>query len=129
MVRIPGGNILNTALRVIARQPFDYYAFVSRTTNVVGNDVANYADPLSLTGSVQPVPRNLYANMGLDFQKNYLNFFVERNIIDITRDVSGDYFIFNGRKFQCLSKTAWYAMDGWDQVLTVEVEPDEEEAP
>lgn len=120
---VPGSNLLNKALSVISRQSFQYLAFASRTPNAIGQDVTTYATPVTASGSVQPVPRSLFYNLGLDLQKNYFNFFLAKNVIDIARDVSGDQFVFNGRLFQCLSKTDWYMIDGWDQVLTVEIEP------
>ena len=118
---IPGANILNMATRVIAQQTFYYSMFMSRAVNSLGYDIAQYAPAVTVKGIVQPIPRTLYQNMGLDFQKNFYNFFLPQDIIDIARDVSGDQFTFNGGTYQCLSKTNWSAIDGWVQVLTVEV--------
>lgn len=118
---IPGQNILGMALQVIQKQEFIFFAFLSRKTLPNGNDVPTYAAAVRVTGSVQPAPRQLIMQMGLDLQKTYFNFFLTTGIIDVTRDVSGDQFEFKGRTFQCLSATPWRALDGWDQVLTVEV--------
>ncbi len=118
---IPGSNILNLALSVIQKQSFTYFAFKARTLNAIGFNVAEYKPGIPAKGSVQPIPRNLYQASGLDFQRNYFNFFLSKGIIDIARDVSGDQFEYNGLRFQCLSKTDWYAADGWDQVLCVQV--------
>lgn len=119
---IPGSNILNLALSVIARAPFDYYAFTSRSVNELGQYQANYAAPVPLTGSVQPVPRTLYEQYGLDFQKNYLLFYVSQLVIDVQRDVSGDLMNFGGNTYQCLSNVNWFAMDGWVCVLAVQTQ-------
>lgn len=118
---IPGANVLGLALSIIARQKFQYKAFVSRATADNGMLVSNYDDPVAMSGSVQAVPRNLFANMGLEFNKSYFWFYVERSVVDVTRDVSGDQFLWNGGTFQALSKTPWSAIDGWDAVLTVQV--------
>lgn len=91
---IPGSNLLEIALQVIAPQAFRYYAFIERVTNSIGLDIASYAEPMSLNGSVQPVPRSMMDILGLDMQKNYINVFVSRDVIDIGRDVSGDYLVF-----------------------------------
>lgn len=91
---IPGSNLLNMALSVIAPQKFTYYAFVSRKTGINGLDVATYASPMRVRGSVQPVPRSMYETLGLNLQKTYVNIFIARNIVDLNRDVSGDYIIF-----------------------------------
>lgn len=121
---VPGSNILNMALSVIAKSSFQYYAFVSRTPNEVGQDIATYASPTILRGSVQPIPRSLYQEYGLDFQRNYVNVYISRDMMDIARDVSGDKIIFNRNTYQCVSKTAWDAIDGWDAVLCVQIPND-----
>lgn len=118
---IPGSNILSMALRVIGKQCFQYYAYTSRTLNSIGLYDAIYAPPIPLSGSVQPVPRDLYERYGLDFQRNYINVYLQRSVIDVSRDVSGDQIVFNGVTYQCLSKTPWDAIDGWDAVLCVQV--------
>ncbi len=123
---VPGSNLLGMALRVIARQSFDYYAFIARVKNSAGLFVPDYASPVTLTGSVQPVPRVLYQNLGLDLQRNYLTFYVEKDILDLRRDVSGDKFVFAGLTYQCESITNWFPMDGWVPVLAVQIVGDNE---
>jgi hypothetical protein len=118
---LPGCNLLGMALRVIGQQTFQYYAFVSRATNDIGIDVPTYAAPVPLTGSVQPVPRNLYQVYGLQLDKYYATFFVSQNVLDVTRDVSGDQIGFNGQTFQVEQKTDWFAQDGWDSFLAVKI--------
>lgn len=120
---VPGLNILAMASRLIVQQSFVYEAFVTRTTNSIGLDVPTYATGVPMTGSVQPVNRKFYQFMGLDFQKNYVLFYVQKNILDLTRDVSGDRFVFNGITYQCESKTNWFPQDGWDEVLCIEILP------
>lgn len=119
---IPGSNLLNLALSVIARQQFQYFQFLSRAQNAIGQDIATYAAPLSLSGSVQPVPRELYHDNGLDFQRNYFLFYVSENVIDPRRDVSGDIMNFAGNTYQCISENDWFPIDGWTGVLCVQVE-------
>lgn len=118
---IPGANLLNMALTVIGRQRFEYLAFLSRKPNNVGQDITTYKPPVCLTGSVQPVPRSYYQLYGLDFQRNYQTFFVSKNALDVARDISGDHMIFNRKTYQCVSRTDWFAVDGWESILCVEV--------
>lgn len=124
MTAIPGANILNMAMTIIAKQTFTYSAFLGRVLNSIGMQVPSYATPVVVQGSVQPVPRNLYAQLGLDLQGSYFWFFVPQKIFDVARDISGDQFIFNNKTYQTLSKTAWDALDGWDSVLCVQVPSD-----
>lgn len=121
MVQVPGSNLLGMALRLIAPQQFQYYAWATRSKTANGMWVATYAAPVTMAGSVQPVPRTLYEKYGLDFQKNYVIFYTALNAIDIARDVSGDQFIYAGKKYQAESKTDWFQQDGWDAILAVEV--------
>jgi hypothetical protein len=117
----PGSNILQTALSVIARSPFAYYAFSGRTANDIGQYQATYNPPLNCCGSVQAVPRNLYNFYGLEFQKYYLKFFCSRDAVDVGRDTSGDMIVYSGNNYQVLSITPWYDIDGWVEILAVQV--------
>lgn len=118
---IPGSNLLNTALRVIGNQTFTYTPYVSRSTTANGMYLSTYGDSQQLTGSVHPVPRKLYDDLGLDFQKNYVKVHVSANLIDIARDVSGDKIVFNGVNYQVESRTPWFSIDGWNSLLCVQV--------
>lgn len=121
-MQVPGSNLLNMALRVIAKAQFSYYAFYTRALQGNGQYLSSYSPPVALSGSAQPVPRNLYTQNGLQFDKLYYHFFVPQNVIDVQRDVSGDLMFFNGHTFQCLSITPWFAVDGWVEILAVKVQ-------
>lgn len=119
---VPGSNLLNMALSIIAPQMFEYYQFVSRTPNAVGQDIATYAVPVTYYGSVQPVPRQLFEQYGLEFNRSYMTFFIRQEVFDVTRDVSGDQMFFNGKMYNCLYKTDWFAQDKWVSVLAVRID-------
>jgi|SRR5690242_10757908 len=118
---IPGSNLLNIALRVIARQTVIYYKDRSRSQNSVGQDVTSYAGGVPIVGSFQPVPRQLYEKYGLDLQKDYYTFYTSNNVLDVSRNVSGDQIGFKGERFQCESSNDWFPMDGWVGVLCVKI--------
>ena len=118
---IPGSNILNMALSVIAKTGFQYYKYSSRTANSVGQYESTYNPPQNLLGSVQAVPRNLYEQYGLEFQKRYVKFFVSKDVLDVSRDVSGDMIVYCGNNYQVLSITPWFSVDGWVEILAVQV--------
>jgi hypothetical protein len=118
---VPGSNLLGMALSILGQQSFWYFAFKCREPNEIGQDITQYQPPRMLTGSVQPVPRSLYQQYGLDFDRYYINFYVSKKVLDVARDVSGDQIEFNCKRFQCLSKTDWYPQDGWVAVLAVEI--------
>jgi hypothetical protein len=114
-------NLLNMALTVIAPQAVEYYANTGRTTNAIGIDVAAYAAPVPMRGSLQPVPRTLYQANGLDYEKNYYTFYTPNNVLDVRRDVSGDQITYNGMRLQVLASNDWFPQDGWVGVLCVQV--------
>ena len=118
---VPGSNLLNQALTVIAPQTVQYQRFVSRDTNQIGYDVSVFADPVPVRGSFQPVPRSRYEFQGLDFSKSYWVLFAPLGMIGVDRDVSGDQLTFQGRRYQVESITAWHGVDGWSEALCVEV--------
>lgn len=116
---IPGSNLLDDALSVIASQTITYYRMTGRTLNDIGQDVTAYAPGISIDGSLQPVPRTLYEKLGLNLQNSYYTFYTSNNVLDVARDVSGDQFEFNGSRYQVESNNDWYAQDGWKGVLCV----------
>lgn len=118
---IPGANVLSMAMRILGQQTFQYFAFMSRATNSIGQDVATYAPPQSVKGSVQAVPRRLYQQYGLEFDRYYVMVYVPQSVLDVGRDVSGDALMYNSAYYQVLSKTDWYTQDGWVIVLAVQV--------
>jgi hypothetical protein len=126
---VPGSNILNLALTVIAKQSIVYFRFLSRSQNNVGQDVTIYDAPTTVQGSFQPVPRRLYQIYGLDLQKSYFTFYASKNILDVGRDVSGDQIVFQGFRYQCESSNDWFGEDGWVGVLCVLIKEQNEDQP
>jgi hypothetical protein len=120
---IPGGNLLNAAFAMVAAQPFDYVKYTGRTINTIGLYESSYETPETLIGSIQAVPRNVYQEYGLDFQKIYFTIFVSKDVVDLARDVSGDQVQWLGRVLQIVSQTPWFNIDGWVSFLAVDVGP------
>ena len=118
---IPGGNLLNLAMSAIQKQALGYVAYTGRSVATNGDLVPAYASPVTVLGSIQPVKRSLYENMGLDFQKGYYNIFVQQDVNDIKRASAGDHYTYGGKTFQVLSNEPWFQMDGWDECLCVEI--------
>lgn len=122
---IPGQNILNMALTVIAQQTVIYYHDLGRSLNNVGQYKTQYATGITMVGSFQPVPRKLYQAYDLDLQRSYFTFHTSHNLLDVNRDVSGDQIAFNGKRFQCESNDEWFSLDGWKEILCVHIGDDQ----
>lgn len=121
----PGSNLLAEALTLIEPQSVQFRAYTGQTTNEAGEKTATYDTPVTLWGSFQPVSRTVMALQGLDMDKRYAVFYVSLRTIDPGREGAGDLFGFDGRAWQAMGGTDWYAIDGWDATLLVDVGPDE----
>ena len=120
---IPGSNLLSRAVKLIAQQTVSYQQYTGRAQNENYAYVSTYAAAVNVMGSLQPVPKIMYEKLNLDFKKQYYNFFCQKDVIDLNRDVSGDVFTFNGELYKVESITDWFAMDGWVQALAVRTVP------
>lgn len=121
---IPGyGNVLSMALELFVQQTVAYYEYTGRDENIIGQYDSDYADPVNIMGSFQPVPRELYEKYGLYLQKIYYTFYTPNNVKDVKRDVSGDQIVFEGRRYQVESSNDWFSQDGWVGVLCVDIGP------
>ena len=63
----PGSNLFRRAAKLIKLQEVQYYPFATRTLNAARQWVPAFGTPYPLAASVQAVPRNSYAELGLDF--------------------------------------------------------------
>lgn len=124
---IPGQNLLAMALTMITQQGLLYYKALGRTLNSLGQYVTQYAEPIVIYGSWQPVPRELIAEYGLDLQKDYYTFYSSNDVLDIDRDITSDQLAFNGQLFQVDSDNDWYKLDGWKGILCIHIGPDDQQ--
>jgi hypothetical protein len=120
-VNVPGLNLLTHALRQIHPQKLDLYRFVGSTTNAIGNQVRQYAEKVTVSGSVQAVERKFYSDMGLDFNRRYISIWTTTDVEDSEREKAGDQLRWNSNRWEVVGETEWFEMDGWNTVLAIEV--------
>lgn len=124
---IPGSNILKQALTVIGSATVNYFAYAGKTTGPSGLVTTSYAAPVTVKkGSLQIVPRSRYSEYGLDWAKSYVTWFVpDINATSISRnpDDTGDVIEWKGRRYQLIGDTPWFNVDGWNEVLCVDIGP------
>lgn len=118
---IPGANLLRLAMGPIARQTLTHSAWVSRTVNAAGDYVSTFAAGVTITGSMQPVKKELYQQLGLNLAKNYYQLHTEADVRVTARDREGDLLTFAGKTVQAESDWEWRSVDGWRKILCVEV--------
>lgn len=120
---VPGSNLLNMAFGLIGQQAVAWRAFAGMTTNAAGVKVPTWGDPVTIGGSLQPIPKSLIQQLGLDWTKNYVNFYGSFPIGDVVRDKTGDLLSYAGKTYQVLSNNDWFAQDGWKGTMCVEIPP------
>ena len=125
--RVPGMNVLATALSVITPQFVKYYKNSGRITNEIGMLISEYESPIVIRGSWQLVSRKVKEQMGLDFNADYVIFYCPSTYIeDVERDRSGDKLEYEGSHFKCIEAPSdWFSTDGWVGIWAVRVPNDD----
>jgi hypothetical protein len=118
---IPGGNILNQALSLIAAKTISWLPHTGETTGANLMVAPTYGAPVSIQASVQPVSQQLMELLGLDMNRSYVKIFTSNNVFGVQRDIASDQFQIGPDLFQGISKTAWYYIDNWVEILAVKV--------
>lgn len=118
---IPGANVLSMAARVLRLDTLQHRAFVSRTPNDAGDYENTYAAAVDIKGSLQPVDKKLYQELGLDLAKNYATLYTSADVKSTQRDQNGDVILGLGATWLCESDRDWRAVDGWRKTLCVEI--------
>lgn len=118
---VPGSNLLALAMGVIGQQQVQWLRYTGMTTTSAGVERPTWAAPVTITGSVQPVDTSLLQQLGLDWTRNYITFYAPAEFQEVERDQSSDRITYAGRTYQVLSGTNWFAQDGWEKVICVEV--------
>lgn len=120
---IPGANLLASALTVIRPQAVQFYKATGRTRNAQGRETVVYAEVRTLYGSFQPLSAARVAQMGLDAGKDYATFYAQTPFASASRQGPADALEFNGRRYEVQDVTSWFAQDGWDGVVAVDIGP------
>lgn len=120
---VPGSDLLADAFDAIDTISITYHKYKTRTLNSIGIYVAEFEDGTPVDASVQSVDRNVYKDLGLDWQKNYLVVYLSSDVVDIDRGVTGDEFVIFEKTYQIVSVNPWFNIDGWSSFIVVEIKP------
>lgn len=120
---VPGGNLLGMASRLIKQQKIDWRRNRGMSIDPAGYDLSNFDPPVTIAGSVQPVPRSVIVREGLDLEQSYLTVYTKQPLQDLKRDKTPDLLIFGGRTHTVEANTNWKLQDGWIASLVVDVGP------
>lgn len=117
-------NLLQKALNIIPPETFQYEKFEGEGINEMGIMIPTYADPITVSGSVQSPENALYEQLGLSLEKNYKIFYGSSKIKGNEAQSQPDRFIYQGKTYETIKNADWFNYDGWCGVLTVEVKRD-----
>jgi hypothetical protein len=135
---VPGSNLLTLALTVIGSTPVRYFGYQSVENGETGLDTVTYADPVTyVRGSVQPVDRNRYEALGLDWEKSYIVWYVpnlagttlSRNpdnsgdVVEAPVNRDGSLIPGVSRRYQLLQGNNWFNADKWMSLVGVDIGP------
>ncbi|MFD2405457.1 hypothetical protein ACFSVK_06305 [Azorhizophilus paspali] len=111
---------------LIGAQPDVYWQQqTGRTLDEAGEWVPEYAPPMQVKGSLQPLSAARYQQLGLDLARRYFSFFTSASIQGVGRDSSGDLLDIAARRYQAESLVDgdWSDVDGWREVIVVDIGP------
>ena len=91
--------------QIIQKQPFLIKRFLGETIDQNGFRVKGYGNIEHGVGIVQFVPKNVYAQFGLDFTKVYLTIHTSDNLSCIDRGTDGDIITYRGVDYLAKSDT------------------------
>lgn len=114
-------NLLKKALKLIPPESYLYYEFLDETVNELGVSVPTYANPVSVSGSVQSPENSLYNQLGLSLDKNYKIFYGAISIKGNEVQPQPDRFLYDGKIYEVVKNSNWFNYDGWSGVLAVEL--------
>ena len=115
-------NILSSTQTVIGTQDYQVKKSLGRTRNDAGFFATEFARPLEMKGSVQPVNSKQYKDMGLDFKKAYIKIYDTELIKTLNRNKNADQIIYDGFLWHVAEDTNWFLSGGWNYVLCVRLE-------
>lgn len=116
-------NLLNAALTLIPPVSVVWHKTTGRTRNAVGQWLTEYAEPVNLRVSFQPLEKAKYEALGLDLNKHYWVLYGSNPITAVERDTAGDLIDYNGRRCQAEDNVDWFDYNGWKGVIFVEIGP------
>ncbi len=116
-----GFNLLATVQTVIGNQSFQVERWITSNVNSIGYNVDQYGPLITYSGNIQPVDRDIYKDLGLDFSKNYIEIYSVPYIDTLTRDDGGDRIHWNSNIYKADPLSRWAEADNYCIVRAVQI--------
>ncbi len=118
-------NVLLPAMNATAvlgtNKTVEIYKYSGTVIDEMGRDIAQYEEPISVTGSFQPVSSKMYEQLGLDLSKNYRTLYCPALIEGLAQNEQPDRLVYNGGTYETVENQVWYDTNGWTKAIFCEV--------
>lgn len=112
-------NLLKRAQRLIPSEPVVIKKFQGFTQDDYGNNILSFSDVPISNANIIAIPSELYAQLGLDFQKEYKKVFVSYQLNGLDRQESPDKLEFYNATWTVSKSNSWSEYDGWSYAVVV----------
>ena len=126
-------NILPVAMAATSilgcNKQFEYYPIneAQTTINEIGNEIVTLPEPVTYTGSIQPVSNKLYEQLGLDLTKNYKVVYCPQLLLSLAEQTATGKIKYDGRTFDIIENKNWWETNGYTRCVICEIKADREE--
>lgn len=113
-------NVLARALKIIPKQQVTYKKFKRVIVNVLGNQVNEYYQPVTVEGSIQPTDQDTLYKLGIANTGDIYTVFLRGNAVSIAQIQSNDVIIgANGQEYNIFRADIWmnYPDQDWNRIL------------
>lgn len=108
-------NVLAAALQVIPTQKITYKKWLSNLPNNVGMLIPQYADPITVDGSIQPASDDTLYKLGIANTGDIYICYLRGNAVSIADLQSNDVIIgANGEEYNIFRSDKWSGYPGQD---------------
>ena len=114
-------NLQALASAVIPQQAVLHHRCIGNVTNDMGYNVPNYAAPVEITGSFQPMTAQDATKLGLDFRQVNATFYTSASVALAGKGTQPDRIEYGGKLYDVIGVTDFKAQDGWAQYILVAV--------
>ena len=118
-------NLLKAALNVLPKQNFIWRKFAGFDDDGQGLRINKYAKGIELVGSVQALDREMYDQLGLDREKEYLVVYSSADIKGVSGQNAPDIIEFGGGVYKVVRNYPWYFYNGWAGVVVIKADAGE----
>ena len=115
------GNLHAIASALIPQQQITLTRFKGVTTNAMGYQIAEYHDPETIAGSLQPMAAQDATKLGLDFRQMHATLHTSAKLSLSGAGTQPDKLAYGGRNYEVIGVTDWSAQDGWASYVLVVV--------